>query len=135
MAALQLYFSEDGFTKVIHQQITPSDFLQQVMKQGDDDPATQANKQLVIAQLVTYHNHTGAAPQIEDFEIVDASLDEVTLSGKVKIRYIIQRFYGCSDMNTAENDHETWSFQIDKNRKCLVINAPDFERLSPGDEF
>ena len=105
------------------------------MKYNDHAAAHEGNKQLVIEQLVTYHKHTGAAPQIEDFEIADASLDETTLSGKVKIRYIVQRFYGCSDINTVENDHETWSYQIDKDRKCVVVNAPDFERLSPGDEF
>lgn len=135
MAALQLSYTEDNFNQLHNKQITLSGFLQTVMKHDGPDAASQSNKQIVMAQLVSYHNHTGAAPQIEDFEIMDASLDEKTLLGKVKIRYIIQRFYGCSDMNTAENDHETWTYQIDTNRKCLVINTPDFERLSPGDEF
>ncbi len=128
MAVLQLHYPEGDFAKLSGNEITVLNFLQAVMKH-------HTNKPLVLAQLVTYHNHTGAAPQIEDFEIIDASLDETNLSGKVKIKYIIQRFYGCSDMNTAENDHETWSYQMDTNGNCLIINAPDFERLSPGDEF
>lgn len=131
MAALELAYSGEEFNKLSGKQITLLDFLQSVMK----DDARDGNKPLVLSQLVRYHNHTGAAPQIEDFEIADASLDEVTLSGKVKIKYIIQRFYGCSDMNTAENDHETWSYKIDTDRNFLMINAPDFERLSPGEEF
>ncbi len=135
MAALQLHYTEDEFNKLLNQQITPADFLQQVMKHEGDEPANPGNKPLVIAQLVSYHNHTGAAPQIEDFELLDATWDAATLSGKVKIKYTVQRFYGCSDVNTAENDHETWSYQMDTHRKCVVVNAPDFERLSPGDEF
>jgi hypothetical protein len=135
MAALSLIYPEDDFNRLSDQEITLLEFLQRVMKHDGHDAAQNGNKQLVMAQLVSYHNHTGAAPQIEDFEIVDASLDETTLSGKVTIKYVIQRFYGCSDMNTAENDHETWNYQINTDRKCVVINAPDFERLSPGDEF
>jgi hypothetical protein len=135
MAALALTYSDDEFGKLLNKEVGLSDFLQNVMKYDGDDAIRKGNKQLILAQLVSYHNHTGAAPQIEDFEIVDASWDEETLSGKVKIRYIVQRFYGCSDLNTAENDHETLSYQINKDRKCLVVNAPDFERLSPGDEF
>jgi hypothetical protein len=135
MAALALTYSEDEFNKLLNKQVSLSDFLQHVMKYDGDEAIRKGNKQLVMAQLVSYHNHTGAAPQIDDFEIVDASLNEETLSGKVKIRYIVQRFYGCSNLNTAENDHETWSYKINKGRKCLVVNAPDFERLSTGDEF
>jgi hypothetical protein len=135
MAALALTYSEDEFNKLLNKQVSLSDFLQHVMKYDGDEAIRKGNKQLVMAQLVSYHNHTGVAPQIENFEIVDASCDEETLSGKVKIRYIVQRFYGCSDLNTAENDHETWNYQIDIGGKCLLVNAPDFERLSPGDEF
>lgn len=135
MAALALTYSDDEFGKLLNKEVGLSDFLQNVMKYDGDDAIRKGNKQLVMAQLVSYHNHAGAAPQIEDFEIVEASWDEETLSGKVKIRYTVQRFYGCSDINTAENDHETWSYQMDKDHKRLMINAPDFERLSPGDEF
>ncbi|WP_342644693.1 hypothetical protein [Mucilaginibacter sp. CSA2-8R] len=135
MAALELHYTQDEFNQLTTEQITALAFLQRVMKYDGDDAARQRNKPLVLAQLVTYHNHTGAAPQIEDFELLDATLDEATLSGKVKIKYTIQRFYGCSDLNTAENDHETWRYQIAQDRKCVVVNAPDFERLSTGDEF
>ena len=135
MAALQLTYLEEEFNKLSDKEITVLQFLQSVMTYDGQQSLQARNKQLVMAQLVTYHNHRDAAPHIEDFEIVDASLDEITLLGKLKIKYIVQRFYGCSDINTAENDHETWSYQIDKDRKCLVINAPDFERLSTGDEF
>ena len=135
MAALALTYSDDEFNELLNKEVSLTDFLQSVMKYDGDGAVHKGNKQLIMAQLVSYHNHTGAAPQIEDFEIADASLNEETLSGKVKIKYIVQRFYGCSDLNTAENDHETWSYQINKDRKCVVINAPDFERLSTGDEF
>jgi hypothetical protein len=70
MAALALTYSDDEFGKLLNKEVGLSDFLQNVMKYDGDDAVHKGNKQLIMAQLVSYHNHTGAAPQIEDFEIV-----------------------------------------------------------------
>ena len=84
---------------------------------------------------MSYHDSDGGAPEITDFEIVNVEYNYKSKTGKVEISYWVYRYYGCADLNTETDDYESWRFQIDAKNNLLVLNAIDYEPLSPGEEL
>ncbi|NCD69152.1 hypothetical protein [Mucilaginibacter agri] len=127
MAVFKFGFDEKEYQRLQSGEINDKDFLNNVIN-------TEANRKSIIEQLLSYHEVEGGI-EVKGFDITEATYNPSTQNGKVTLTYTRNYFYTCSDIKKNYADKETWAFKIDADNRLLIIDAPDLEVLSPGDEF
>jgi len=137
MAQMIFDFDYENYKLLKKEKISPLEFLKSILEvQGDDhhDP-DGGNAGEVIRQLMSYHDTEGGAPEIDNFEVVDVEYDHSTKTGKIELIYWVSRHYGCDDLDSIQTDDEEWRFKLDIDSNNIILNAPDYEILSPADEL
>ena len=136
MGQIAFDFDIENYLRLEDGEISPMEFIEPILQKVDhhDDPGA-GNASQIINRLLSYHDSDGGAPEISDFDVVEVSYDESTKSGKIEISYWIYRYYGCSDLNTSDDDYETWTYKIDVENCMLIIDIIDYEPLTPGEEL
>ncbi|MBK0379295.1 hypothetical protein [Mucilaginibacter segetis] len=132
---LEFDYEADVYEQFIQEEITLIAFLEDILKHQGFEEFESGNKERILSILFDYHDDNGGAPEIDDFEIVDAFYDPNSLKGKVEIQYWIYFYYGCSDLNTEEDDYENWNFEIVPETCKLLLHIPEYEVRSTADEF
>ena len=130
-------FDNENYILLKKVKISPIEFLKPILEEEGDhhhDP-DGGNAGYIIRQLISYHDSEGGAPEIDNFDVVDVEYDYSAKIGKVEITYYISRNYGCDDLNSITTDYETWPFKLDIRNCLVIVDAPDYETLSPSEEL
>ena len=122
MGVLNLTCSKGNIIKLLENDIEIMDFLETTMSDG---PPDDKNDLVVCSNLRFYHQSDGGAPEVEDFELVDATFNQDTRSGSVKLKYVVYFYFGCDDMNTFSEQDQTWNFEIDVANLILKLSVPE----------
>lgn len=69
---------------------------------------------------------SGLTPTVDHIDITNTGLDLTTGKGKFRMDYVLQRQFGCSDMQTEEMDYMEWAFEInwDKHEINCLSTTP-----------
>lgn len=127
MAVFKFGFDEADYSRFESGLIENTDFLNNIIN-------IEANRKAIIEQLLSYHEVKGGI-EIKGFDLAEATYNASNHTGKMMLTYTRNYFYTCSDIKKNYADKETWAFKIDADNRMLIIDAPDLEVLSPGDEF
>lgn len=128
MAVLKITLTPVQYHQLFSTNLNLQNFLSDLLK--SDSAAAK-----VIEHLTCYHSQNGDICQIDDFDIHEGLLQANHIAGTVVISYLIQYHYGCADITRQAKDHETWRFEIDREKQILSLHMPEYEVRSTADEF
>lgn len=128
MATFKLPFAPHLFRLALEQEISDYEFIEEVMH------TPIAARQSVCAELL--QNYIGeGAPSCEDFNIEEVNFDHHTRTGTIAVRFEINFYYGCEDINNSRKFSETISFKLDFAAKQIAFTIPEDIKRNTIDEF
>ncbi|HWV72144.1 MAG TPA: hypothetical protein VN040_10525 [Pseudosphingobacterium sp.] len=86
--------------------------------------STEGASKLLTA-LIGYHWFEGGAPDYKNLQIIDCHLDIQTLNGFMQITYLLERTFGCADIQTKQTENQKWHFSIDKTATVIIFEGPN----------
>lgn len=98
---------------------TISDLLNTLFMNG-----TEGASKLVTA-LIGYHWFEGGAPDYKNLQITDCQIDTLTLQGFMHITYLLERTFGCADIQTTQTENQKWHFTIDTASAVIIFEGPN----------
>jgi hypothetical protein len=65
--------------------------------------------------LASYFYDDGGSPEVREFEIVKATLNDDNLSGSFKCDFTVHYFFTCSDIKNQKAESISWKFKVDSS--------------------
>jgi hypothetical protein len=88
-----------------------------------------ANNETLLNGILDYYSSDGGAPEIDGLEITDCDFNTENRTGNMHIDFLVNRYYGCSDLNSSDYDTQKWTFQIDVPNEHITFKGPfEYER-------
>ena len=113
------YFEED-LESLLNKDLTIEEFLDYLFNDEEDVSYTE-----MCGRLIGYHDTEGGAPEVTDFEILEAEFDDTTLTGSFDTEFTAHFNYGCDDYNKEKDDTITWDFKIDKENLVVEFTGEE----------
>jgi len=98
--------------------INPDAFINELFRDQ------QAHQKMCLA-LQEYHRNDGGSPEIDTFEVVNASYDAEKLSGKFRCVFQVNYHYTCSDVRNKAMDTIDWNFKVDQHLYQLHLTGEE----------
>jgi hypothetical protein len=102
----ELSFSADILGKLSGGEISAEQFLNQVF----EDQQNHAN---LCQSLAAYFYDEGGSPEVQEFDIAQATFNVDNLTGAFKCNFKVYYFFTCSDIKNDKHENITWKFKID----------------------
>lgn len=102
-------------------------FLQQAFSNQSPDGVKSLNA--LKDAIVQYYVEDGGSPEIGDLDIYEAEIDTTAKTGRMRLTFKVNRWYGCSDISNSRNDKQQWDFNIDPESGSILFKGPQtFDR-------
>jgi hypothetical protein len=131
MGKVSLKTEEIDIDRLQKSTLTVADFLREYLL---DKQSTEFKQ--VCEQLQDYYKDEGGSPVVSEFDIVDEDCSfDGRSKGKVRLKYVVEYHFGCSDLSPVTPITETCDFSVDADNSILSILIPDKVVRDTNDEF
>lgn len=86
-------------------------------------PTSEGAKKLETA-LIGYHWFDGGSPDYKHLTIKNSIIDLQTLKGLIEFEYLLQKTFGCADIQTQEIEKQQWTFEINTSSLSILFIGP-----------
>ncbi|WP_428330991.1 hypothetical protein [Mucilaginibacter sp.] len=129
MPALIFNINPDLYLIFLNKKMELKPFLEDVLH-NEKSP-----QDAVKSSLLAYHSGDGGSPEIHEFEIAECFYNSESNTGKVKLKYKVFFFFGCSGIKRSDDGTETCTFKIDAAEHKLTLLITDHIMRDTVDEF
>lgn len=120
MATIKLNIQKNKVRKLLDEELTIEDFLNEILNENDELDRTHSR---ICGILAEYHIGEGS-PSVDEFEIENEVFDLDTLSGSFLLTYIVYLYFGCDDINNSNDWDQDIAFTINKSDWTLELDFP-----------
>jgi len=119
---LELPINPSQFEGLQSGNISINDFINEIFSNE------QYQAQMCLA-LQGYHRNDGGSPEVDAFEVENATYNADVLRGHFRCKFTVNYHYTCSDVRNKAIDTIDWDFKIDKaNNRLLLTGEETLER-------